>query len=126
MFANSQSTSLNSSQSNLNAWFPCVSQSNQTHYPGIASRSTGATYDACISAASNVPVNGGMPMSILLEIQMHVRGLERRFDTLEESIYDLKSVKSVNAKRSEQNVKLSTKIENYPPLSMKMKFLLIH
>ena len=48
-------------------------------------------------------------MSILLDIQTHVRGLDKKFDTLEGSINDLKVE---NKQLREQNVILSSKVDD--------------
>lgn len=112
-FTNTQSTSLNSSQSTLNTWFPTVTPASPINNSDAASRSTGATSNSTNSPVRNTPVNDTMPMSILLDIQAHVRGLDRKFDTLEQSINDLKSE---NFKLREQNVKLTGKVDKLATL----------
>ena len=109
IFANSQSSqsssfnNAQSTQSTINAWFPSVTQ-HPNDYSNTASASSNSN-----GTAHNIPATENVPMSILLDIQTHVRGLDKKFDTLEGSINDLKVE---NKQLREQNVILSSKVDD--------------
>ena len=103
IFANSQTSSQSSipnTQSTINAWFPSVTQN-----------SNNVTESACsdpVGTARNIPTTDNTLMPILLDIQVHVRNLDKKFDTLEQSINDLKLE---NKQLREQNVNLTGKVD---------------